>query len=336
MVRNLPTGLSYILRHCGTPEELSDLPADAAGSPVFVVPVKKWSSGLTTTYTFLEELDLISHAVVVDDTYMSSACGQKLVACGVIADPPTSPAAGWTAAVAASGSEVHFTDKPSFGTQKTGLRIDVAFDAGHDPGVPPPSDLCALQNTSTVVRSSTVTPSLTGLLNRAEWLKFAATFFNKEPEANRFFEDVRSRFDVIVEMVTAKRLAGAASPRVAFLSAPGAYSGVYNDCPFGGYEIKVLQGYKEHLVSYGGGTSFDPAVAAHWCSLTEGCSSYICSNATSMKKVRTVTQPAAAPSSLTAAFLHLRASAYLCLFVIIMSLHIVATSSHRCSERSTS
>jgi len=160
VVRNLPTGLSYILRHCGTPEELSDLPADAAGSPVFVVPVKKWSSGLTTTYTFLEELDLISHAVVVDDTYMSSACGQKLVA-------------------------------------------------------------------------------------------------------------------------------GAASPRVAFLSAPGAYSGVYNDCPFGGYEIKVLQGYKEHLVSYGGGTSFDPAVAARWCSLTEGCSSYICPNATSMKKVRT-------------------------------------------------
>ena len=130
-------------------------------------------------------------------------------------------------------------------------------------------------------------PSLTGLLNRAEWLKFAATFFNKEPEANRFFEDVRSRFDVIVDMVTAKRLAGAASPRVAFLSAPGAYSGVYNDCPFGGYEIKVLQGYKEHLVSYGGGTSFDPAVAARWCSLTEGCSSYICPNATSMKKVRT-------------------------------------------------
>ena len=135
VVRNLPAGLSYILRHCGTPEELSDIPADAVGSPVFDVPVKKWSSGLTTTYTFLEELDLISHAVVLDDTYMSSACGQKLVACDVIAAPPS---ANWTAAVAASGSEVHFTDKPSAGTAAIGLSIDVAFDASHDPGAVAP------------------------------------------------------------------------------------------------------------------------------------------------------------------------------------------------------
>ena len=45
-----------------------------------------------------------------------------------------------------------------------------------------------------------------GLLNRAEWLKFAAAFFNKEPEANRVFEDIKSRFEAIVEIVTAKRL----------------------------------------------------------------------------------------------------------------------------------
>ena len=137
MVRNLPASLSYILRHCGTPEELGfpDLPADAAGSPVFDVPVKKWSSGLTTTYTFLEELDLISHATVLDNTYMSSACGQKLVACDAIAAPPTSPSADWTAAVNASGSGVHFTDKPEWLTAATGLSIDVAFDASSDPGV---------------------------------------------------------------------------------------------------------------------------------------------------------------------------------------------------------
>ena len=139
MVRNLPASLSYILRHCGTPEELGfpDLPADAAGSPVFDVPVKKWSSGLTTTYTFLEELDLISHATVLDNTYMSSACGQKLVACDAIAAPPTSPSANWSAAVVASGSGVHFTDGVS-GTNKAAHAIDVAFDASNDPGVATP------------------------------------------------------------------------------------------------------------------------------------------------------------------------------------------------------
>ena len=136
MVRNLRNKLTYILRHCGTPEGLGfpGLPADAAGSPVFDVPVKKWSSGLTTTYTFLEELDLISHATVLDNTYMSSACGQKLVACDVIAAPPTSPSANWSAAVVASGSGVHFTDGVS-GTNKAAHRIDVAFDASNDPGV---------------------------------------------------------------------------------------------------------------------------------------------------------------------------------------------------------
>ena len=119
----------------------ADLPADAAGSPVFVVPVKKWSSGLTTTYTFLEELDLIPHAVFLDNRYMSSACGQKLVACGVIATPPAvvwPEVINWTAEVEKSVSEVHFTDKPNFGTAATGLSIDVAFDASSDPGAPRP------------------------------------------------------------------------------------------------------------------------------------------------------------------------------------------------------
>ena len=295
VVRNLPASLSYILRHCGTPEELSDLPADAVGSPVFVVPVKKWSSGLTTTYTFLEELDLIPHAAVLDNTYMSSACGQKLVACDAIAAPPTSPSADWTAAVNASGSGVHFTDKPEWLTAATGLNIDVAFDASHDPGVRGSTDPSLphlhMRTTPTFPESRAIAPgeptghACTGLLNRAEWLKFAAAFFNKEPEANRVFDEIRSRFEAIVEMVTAKRLSGASSPRVAFVSSPGAYSGRWAGCPYGGYELKLLQGYKEHLVTHGGGASFSPALAAKWCSLTEGCSSYTCPNATAMKAV---------------------------------------------------
>ena len=116
---------------------LPGLPADAVDSPVFDVPVKKWSSGLTTTYTFLEELDLMPHAAVLDNKYMSSACGQKLVACGVIDAPQggyPAPDVNWKAEVEKSDSEVHFTDKPSAGTAATGLSIDVAFDASFDEG----------------------------------------------------------------------------------------------------------------------------------------------------------------------------------------------------------
>ena len=130
-----------------------------------------------------------------------------------------------------------------------------------------------------------------GLLNRAEWLKFAAAFFNKEPEANRVFEDIKSRFEAIVEKVAAVEK-GTALPVVAFVTY-SAYSGTYDGCPYGGYEVKVLEGYKEHLVTHGGGTSFDPALAAKWCSLAnrspgEGsCSSYLCPNAASLKEVST-------------------------------------------------
>ena len=199
MVRNLRNKLTYILRHCGTPVELGfpELPSDAAGSPVFDVPVKKWSSGLTTTYTFLEELDLISHATVLDQTYVTSPCGKKLVACGVIASPPTSPAANWSAAVVASGSEVHFTDG-GWGTNKAAHPIDVAFDASQDPGaasshLDTPASARTLVNMPPPVREPgdphAEHPS--GLLNRAEWLKFAAAFFNKEPEANHVFDEIR-------------------------------------------------------------------------------------------------------------------------------------------------
>ena len=171
-----------------------------------------------------------------------------------------------------------------------------------------------------------------GLLNRAEWLKFAAAFFNKEPEANRVFEDIKSRFEAIVEMVTAVEK-GTALPLVAFV-AYSAYPGTYDGCPYGGYELKVLQGYKEHLVTHGGGTSFDPALAAKWCSLAEGCSSYICPSATSLKEVSTQWS-LGTPScrSLGPHLLHPFTSAYLCLPPppIIVPLPFL-----RCSRRSTS
>jgi hypothetical protein len=159
------------------------------------------------------------------------------------------------------------------------------------------------------------------LLNRAEWLKFAAAFFNKEPEANRVFEDIRSRFEAIVEKVASVEK-GSALPRVAFVSL-NAWSGVSGaGCPYGGYELKVLKGYKEHLVTHGGGTSFDPALAANWCSLTEGCSSYICPNATAMKAV-SIVEPSNSLFLATQPSLHPSCTAYLRLPVIIVLLYIV-------------
>ena len=140
VVRNVANGLAYVLHHCGTPSVFLDLPDDAVNAPVFEVPVKTWSSGLTVTYTFLEEMSLWDEAAMVDDTYMVAPCGRKLVTCGVIASPPTQDAnyathPDWISNASAL-SNVHFTNKPEYGTSSTGLTIDVAFDASFDPGSP--------------------------------------------------------------------------------------------------------------------------------------------------------------------------------------------------------
>ena len=49
---------------------------------------------------------------------------------------------------------------------------------------------------------------------RAEWVKFAAAFFNKEAEANLVFKRTAARFDAVAAAVAAARARGEPSPRV--------------------------------------------------------------------------------------------------------------------------
>ena len=159
-----------------------------------------------------------------------------------------------------------------------------------------------------------------GLLNRAEWPKFAAAFFNKEPEANRVFAEIGSRFEVIEEMVTAELLAGAASPRVAFLT-PGAPAG--SCC--GGYTWAAtgpsisIAAYKEETVSKAGGANVDPTITAK-CPLSG--TKYQCANNTMLKEVTTLIscRPSIPPP--------------LCLSLPAL-LYLLLSTSPRCSNRST-
>ena len=85
ILRNLLSHDVYVLRQCGTPAELQDLPAYAVGATVFEVPVSSWSTGGTIAVSYLEELGLGPQAAIVDPTWVSSPCVQKLVGCGVTA-----------------------------------------------------------------------------------------------------------------------------------------------------------------------------------------------------------------------------------------------------------
>ena len=148
VLRNLRSGDVFVLRQCGTPAALPGLPEFAADAPVFEVPVQKWSTGGTIPISFLEEIGVGPQAAIIDPTWVTSPCMQKLVGCGATAswELGTALAAGhsWPSEVARSGSQLNLIDR--WETGLTGSAVDVTFDASPGPS----------------------------LLGRAEWLKFAA------------------------------------------------------------------------------------------------------------------------------------------------------------------
>ena len=186
VLTNLRNSYKYLLHQCGTPAVYNDLPSgitvDSSGVPsvpVFTVPVQSWSTGGTVPISFVEEIDMLPSAEALNPTYMTSACGQKLIGCAAIrTDVPP-----WGTAFNGANSSVHFTD--DWGTGATNTAIDVRFDASTDPG----------------------------MLHRAEWLKFVSAFFNKEPEANRVFEGIQERYTTAQNAASAARLAGAPALR---------------------------------------------------------------------------------------------------------------------------
>ncbi|KAL3897599.1 MAG: hypothetical protein SGPRY_013017 [Prymnesium sp.] len=232
---------TWVLHHCGTPHVFPWLPDDAVNSTVIEVPVQQWSTGLTIPITFMEELGLLPRASVLSMTYVTSPCAQKLAGCDKIT---SSNSSAWVSTVKTSGSQVHFTD--DWDTGKTGLPIDVKFDASSDKG----------------------------MLNRAEWVKFAAAFFNKEPEANLIFEGIRSRFEDVNKTTQSARLSGTSSPVAAYVT--------YNSWE-SAYRISDDEYLKESILK-AGGRLIDSEFVSSWCPLTLGFH-YKCANATAIKKV---------------------------------------------------
>ena len=189
------TSKVYVLHQCGAGDAPPDaeLPAHAVGAPVFTVPVQSWSTGMTVPLGFLEKLGLTNKGAIIEPSYVSSGCMLKLAGCGEIAtmsDTSGGATGAWAGNVSASGSAVHFTDKMTWLTGASYSAIDVAFDTATDPGV----------------------------LNRAEWIKFVAAFFNLEPHANRVFAEIKADFEQIKAQTAAALAGGAVAPKVLWLA----------------------------------------------------------------------------------------------------------------------
>ena len=90
VLNNLRSGKTYVLRQCGTPEVIPDLPASLADATVFEVPVKKWATAGSVNMGYLAELGLASKAGAVSANYFSSPCMHKLIGCDVVPTMATS------------------------------------------------------------------------------------------------------------------------------------------------------------------------------------------------------------------------------------------------------
>eukprot|EP01065_Artemidia_motanka_P029058 TRINITY_DN349_c0_g1_i1.p1 TRINITY_DN349_c0_g1~~TRINITY_DN349_c0_g1_i1.p1 ORF type:complete len:626 (+),score=237.96 TRINITY_DN349_c0_g1_i1:75-1880(+) len=156
---------AFVLWYCGTPKPEAGAPGVPEGARYFEVPVKKAGFPGSVAVQFAEILGLQSEIDLIDMTYITSACLQKLETC----DPPIEHhrlrTPGWTEA--ALRQELIFTDW--WGTGATGTARDVPFDATVDPGP----------------------------LHRAEWVKFMGLFFNQESHASTVFEHIKNDYQYL-------------------------------------------------------------------------------------------------------------------------------------------
>ena len=232
VVGNLRDNRTYVVHQCGTPDvSPADLPERARGAPVFSAPAQAWSTGATAPLVFLGMLGLNNRADVVDMSYVTSACLHKLAACSETDANGhahiSAYDAGFASNITQGDSEIHFVD--AFSTGATGGAKDVSFDATTDPG----------------------------LLNRAEWIKFVAAFFNLEPLANHIFAGIRQRFEATSNAIAA---ANVLPPTVAFAS----YNAASNYPGYEAPESWSISGaeYKLEMIQHAGGKAFKNEASA--------------------------------------------------------------------------
>jgi hypothetical protein len=216
-VTNYNTGETLVLTQCGN--EHPDASSFPDGTKFFTVPVSSVATASTVPLTFLELLGLRDNIEVLDATYVSSPCLQKLTECGSITHTSGS-AAEWSDL--AAGADVVITD--AWGTGASGTEKDVAFDASSDPG----------------------------LLQRAEWIKFLSLFFNAEAVANEVFADIATNFEDTKAEVAALN---AVAQTVAFAQ----YNQAYPDWGIEESFTFSDAAYKLELVEAAGGANPDYA-----------------------------------------------------------------------------
>ncbi|KAI8474512.1 MAG: hypothetical protein J3K34DRAFT_518046 [Monoraphidium minutum] len=191
-------GKSYVLYQCGTPDPTA-LPAGAAegvapGMASFEIPLYSVAVTDTTANGFLSELGLLDR-VARASPYSVEDCFARLAGSdgGCELATPNSYFDASDAAAAAAFRDAN----ASMYAGADAVFVGFAGDASKD-----------------VLFSATADP---GPLNRAEWVKFMAAFFNKEVDANDLFAKIKANYNAVKARVAAGQTAGS-KPKVAWVS----------------------------------------------------------------------------------------------------------------------
>ena len=182
VVDNLRVNETYVLYQCGTtPPEISDGPS----IKLFEIPLSSVALPDVTASSFLTELG-VADRVKYASNFATDACLQKLThKCGKIAETPGSP----------------FADEN--GLRMQNRRSDGIFV------------FSATNHSKTIAFTATADPAV---LKRAEWVKFVSLFFNKEREANLFFDEVKESWEKFNMHEGKKKKENSEGPLVAWIS----------------------------------------------------------------------------------------------------------------------
>lgn len=181
IVTNKIANETYVLYQCGTaPPSADTIPA---GAKVFQIPLTSISAPETVPYAFLEILGVDDRVNDVS-TFVTSACGQKILECGRV---------GPDAMTLDNNTMLEETVGPSIDGLLTSAAYSYpksfAFSAAQDPGV----------------------------LNRIEWIKFLGTFFNLDKYASSIFDAIAQEYNEIKANAT-KAGEGKDAPVIAWAS----------------------------------------------------------------------------------------------------------------------
>ncbi|KAJ9531313.1 hypothetical protein QJQ45_006765 [Haematococcus lacustris] len=155
---------TYVLYQCGTqPPPPSAVPA---GAKFFSVPLSSVSVDDTTVVAFMKLLG-VSNRITFTSRFAVDACQQSIGFYGCQQLAPGNPAP--------SASNVNAT----LAVRAIANKVDAFFTYGNT------------ANNMTISVTASADP---GVLNRAEWIKYVATFFNVEDKANNVFTQVAQSY----------------------------------------------------------------------------------------------------------------------------------------------